>query len=170
MGIARPLPSCRVPLLRVSALALSVAMFGCDFGPAKPLGSGDDLVVDVDASVGPSIPQYDAAAVPDSPFGALDGQYGVLASDAYDPVAACDECACPSGTYCLGTGGAASTSSVPCGNTDGGPPVGVACEPLPGGCTNEPDCVCLLTAAASELSCVPVCAGTMTFTLYCPTQ
>ncbi|HXX68624.1 MAG TPA: hypothetical protein VEK07_15660 [Polyangiaceae bacterium] len=169
MAIAWPSRSRGLPALPMGALVLALATSGCSFGPGKPLGSGDDLVVDVDATAGAPVPVYDAAAT-DGPFGAVDGPYGTLAADAYDPVAACDQCACPAGAYCSGTGGAPSASSVPCGNADAGTTLGIACEPLPGGCANEPDCVCLVQAIAPGLACVPVCAGTMGLALYCPNQ
>lgn len=170
MAIAWPVPSRVVQPLRAIAVAFPVALVGCGYGATKPLGSGDDLVVDVDATVAPSVPQYVASGAADSPFGALDGPYGVNASDAYAPIAACTRCACPSGSYCM-AGGSGQTA-ISCGNAEGGSGgdvPGVGCEPLPAACTNEPDCVCLLKSVASMLSCVPVCVEVSGFAVYCPT-
>jgi hypothetical protein len=168
MAIALPLRARRVQ--SASALVVFLAVCACNYGATKPLGVGDDLTVDVDATGPPPALQFDAAAS-DGEFGYVDGPYGILAADAYDPIAACSECACPAGTYCFPTGGTGqSVSSGTChGGADSGGQLGVGCVPLPGACTNEPDCSCLLREVAPGLSCVPVCVDTSTFAVYCPT-
>lgn len=168
MAIALPLQSPRVH--PASALIVFLGVCGCNYGATKPLGAGDDVTVDVDATGPPPPLQFDAAAS-DGEFGFVDGAYGTLAPDQYAPLGACDECACPAGTYCFPTGGAGqSVSSGTChGAPDSGSLLGVGCVPLPGACTNEPDCTCLLREVAPGLSCIPVCVDTPTFAVYCPT-
>jgi hypothetical protein len=157
-----------------SVLALLWAIFGgCAGTSSKPLGAGDDLVVDVDATPAPPDPHdIDDASTADSPFGFLDGPYGYgsLAPDSYAPLAACEQCACASGSYCFGGGTGLTVSSATCGQPvdAGGAALEVGCVPLPAGCENEPDCPCLLQALADQLACAPVCVEVSGFAVYCP--
>lgn len=152
-----------------SAVAVLSAIGACTGTSTKPLGVGDDLTVDVDATPAPPDPREDASAAADSPYGFLDGPYGVLGADAYDPLGACEQCACPSGSYCAGEGIGLAAGSAACGPQADGGASGVGCVELPAGCANEPDCTCLLKSLGSGLSCSPVCAENGGFAVYCPT-
>jgi hypothetical protein len=171
MGIGRRARLRRIKSL-LSIFAWLATIGGCTGTSNKPLGVGDDLIVDVDATPAPPDPRdIDEASAADSPFGFLDGPYGILASDAYAPLGACEQCACPSGSYCLGAGTGLNVSSAACGPpVDGGSAaVGVGCVQLPAGCANEPDCPCILNALAGQLSCYPVCVEVEGFSVYCQT-
>jgi hypothetical protein len=155
----------------VGVLTILSAIWGCTGTATKPLGMGDDLIVDVDATAAPPDPRAnEEASAADSPFGLVDGPYGVLGGDAYAPLAACEQCACPSGSYCVGGGTGVTVSSATCAQSaDGGGAVGVGCAQLPAACTNEPDCPCVLQALRGQVSCQLVCVETAGFAVYCPT-
>jgi hypothetical protein len=156
----------------VAVLAVLSAIAACTGTSTKPLGAGDDLIVDVDATPAPPDPrEEDASATADSPYGFLDGPYGALAYDAVAPLAACEQCACPAGSYCFGGGTGLTVSSSTCSPSPdgGGAALGVGCVQLPAGCANEPDCTCLLESLVGKLSCAPVCVEVSGLAVYCPT-
>lgn len=151
----------RVPILGVVAATLA----GC--GTSSPLGSGSHLSVDVDASARPAPPNDDAGgAATDSPFASLDGPYGAV-PDGYGPLAICAQCACMGSTYCYG--GSPYSAFSTCDQT-AGTTLTIGCHALPPGCAAEPDCVCLLQALATQLSCYAACTDNAMggFTVYCP--
>jgi hypothetical protein len=160
----------------VAAVGLACIAVACVEGQGAPLGRGDLLKTDVDASLGSSAPAppVDASAPDDSPFAPLDGPYGRLA-DGYAPLAVCAACACANGTYCFGGSQSSALTSCDQGATAGS---GVGCHTIPPACENEPDCVCLLrqldpqisAAIRAQPSCYPVCASAPSggFTVYCP--
>lgn len=156
--------------LTLSALGVLCTIAACTGTSTKPLGSGDDLTVDVDATPALPDPRDEEASTLDSPYGFLDGPYGVYGYDAVAPVGACEQCACPSGTYCMGAGSGVTVSPSTCGPSPdggGGAVMGVGCVPMPASCANEPDCTCLLTSLVGQLSCDPECVEVAGFAVYC---
>lgn len=134
------------------------SLCACESESSAPLGSGDNTHVDVDASQGPP-PMNDDDASPDSPFAPLDGPYtyGAL-PDGYAPLVNCEQCMCPSGTYCYG--GTPSTAVSSCDQTAATGALQPGCHTLPAACASGTDCVCLLQALESTLgqTCYAACA------------
>lgn len=136
-------------------LAGILPLSACE-GSSPPLGSGDNLHVDVDGSQ-QQPPMNDDDASDDSPFAPLDGPYGAI-PDGYAPLANCAQCACPSGTFCYG--GTPSTTVSACDQTAAtGAALQPGCHALPAACASGTDCVCLLQSLASTLgqSCYAAC-------------
>jgi len=154
---------------RAGAFALWGALFAiggaCSVSSSKPLGSGDTVIHDVEASTQPPQPDGEDASA-DSPFARVDSPYGPV-PDGYAPFQWCSQCTCPSTSYCFGGGTGHTTFSGVCGK-GGGTGLEIGCEPLPAACANEPDCACLIRAVASQMPCYPVCTDTNGFTVYCP--
>jgi hypothetical protein len=148
-----------VVLLVTSALGSAAA---CSSGESsKPLGMGDTVFVDVEASTLPPQPSSDADLDPDGVFAPVDGSqaYGTV----YDSYAALTVCAPPDGGASSGDGSAASEA-------DGAAATG--CLPFPASCTNTsaPDCVCLFGVYSAQIPCIdPSCGVTKSgFSIYCP--
>jgi hypothetical protein len=166
---ARPISSDSRPVAR-SGMAVLVLVCACN-GTTKPIGQGDDLIVDVEASLAPPSPMQDAPYSEDSPFGQVDAPYGSYSSGTSAMLAVCAQCACASGTYCFGGGTGATPFSGSCGPVAGRSGLEIGCQAMPGACANEPDCPCILAAIDPLLSCIAVCVETPAggFTAYCPT-
>jgi hypothetical protein len=151
--------------VRLIVLLLSGALgsaAACSSGTSgKPLGMGDTVFQDVEASTLPPQPSSDADLDPDGVFAPVDGsqQYGTV----YDSYAALTVCPPPDGGPSAGDGSAAS---------EAGGAAATGCQPFPASCTNTgaPDCVCLLGVYAAQIPCTdPSCAITKTgFSIYCP--
>ncbi len=141
---------------------------------SAPIGHGDHLIVDVEAS---TLPPQPKDATPDPTFagvdgssiyGSVSGSYVVLSickpSDGGDsaegaaPAPADDAASSPSDAAVLYGADAASVSG---------------CMPFPAACADppagEPDCQCLLITLASQIPCVASCAVTKQgYSVYCP--
>jgi hypothetical protein len=130
---------------------------------SKPLGTGDHVFVDVEASTLP--PQPDADLDPDGTFARVDGSgiYGRRYGDAYAELTIC----APADGGASAVDGAAGSTAHP---ADGGAATG--CVPFPASCRSAtpPDCVCLFGAFASQIPCAyPSCAVDKGgFSIYCP--
>ena len=162
------------------ARAIAMVVLAGSFGVAiacndtqPPIGHGDDIVSDVDASdEGTPQQQGDDEAGGDSPFAPVDSGYP-KAPDGYAPFAWCTQCGCPNGTFCFGGGSGYASFDGDCHADAGafpasGSPIPIGCYPYPGGCANEPSCECLIQAVAPFVSsCYPVCSIT-TDIVYCP--
>ncbi len=147
----------------------------------RPLGMGDDVHTDVDATVLP--PQPNQVAPPDSPFARVDGSgaYGAVydayaalticgsmrSSDASSPVS---DSARPADTHESDAAEADDGGMPADGASYGGDDASsAACVPLPAACANEPDCPCLFRALAAEIPCsYPHCSVDDGFKIYCP--
>jgi hypothetical protein len=166
---ARQISSNSRPVAR-PGIAVVVLVAACN-GTAKPIGQGDDLTVDVEASAAPPAPTADASYGEDSPFGQVDAPYGSYSSGTSAMLAVCAQCACASGTYCFGGGTGSTQFSGSCGPSPDRSGLEIGCQAMPGACANEPDCPCILAAIDPFLSCVAVCVETPAggFTAYCPT-
>ncbi len=143
---------------------------GAVYGPAacsslsgQPLGTGDHVLHDVDATSLPPQPTQDVP--PDSPFAPVDGSSAYGMSDGYSPGVL---------TICASSGSdladaAQEPDAAGSGAGTGSDGASTPCEPLPAACANEPDCVCLFRALAAEIQCpYPHCATDHGFKIYCP--
>jgi len=136
-------------------------------GPSPPSGSGNDITVDVDATMGVNPPaSYDAG--PDSPFARVDGGYAA-APDGYSPVGNCGACNCAATDYCFGGGTGYTTFSGACTPTT----FGIGCQPFPAACAGDAGCDCLLKALSTQVPCYGVCiqnptVGSGVPIVYCP--
>jgi hypothetical protein len=147
------------------ASVASSAVYACG-GSGEPVGKGDDLIVDVEASTTREEAAAGAVGYGYAPDGASlsmsDAQYGRL-DDAYAVPAVCaTQCTCAAGSFCYGGGRNAPAFSGTCDQTSG---TAVGCNPVPSGCT---DCQCLLAALAGKLPCVATCVPANGMTVYCP--
>jgi hypothetical protein len=136
-------------------------------GPPPPTGSGNDTIVDNDATNGVRPPASQDAS-PDSPFAPVDGGYPA-APDGYSPIQNCGACTCEAGTYCFGGGSGYTTFSGACTPTT----FGIGCQPVPAACATDASCDCLLQATAAQVPCYGVCVQNPTVgsgvpILYCP--
>lgn len=169
-------------LLAIGAVCMAAA---CSTISSAPLGKGDTIYVDVEASTLPK-QQPDDASDDSSVFARVDGSdiYGA----AYDAYAALTVCEPPDGSTSekgdsgkKGDGAAGSNPVEPDssiepegGSDDAAAPYaaadgGAACEPLPAACASQPDCECLLNALAASLPCTyPNCRINHGFHIYCP--
>jgi hypothetical protein len=166
---ARQLSGDSRPVAR-PGIAVLVLVAACNW-TAKPIGQGDDLTVDVEASPAPPATTADAAYGEDSPFGQSDAPYGNYSSGTSAMLTACEQCACTSGMYCFGGGTGSMQFSGSCGPAPGQSGLEIGCQAMPGACANEPTCPCILAAIDPLLACVAVCVETPAggFTAYCPT-
>ena len=138
-----------------------VASAACsnETGSNKPLGTGDTLIVDVDASDLPDQPE----ASPDDVFAQDDVQTAYDEGDAY---AVLTICAPPDGGSDDGGKGAKADDAGAA--YEGGAPA-AACQPLPAACTSDPTCDCLFKALGSMIPCdYPHCGVQNGFNIYCP--
>jgi hypothetical protein len=151
-----------------TACALCVALWApaCNEDPSKPLGSGNVVIVDVDATDQPPTPPADDGP-DDSPFAPVDSPYGTIA-DGFAPYAVCATCACSSSTYCFAGGRGYDAFSGTCASApaSGGHPA-IGCMPIPSACANEPSCPCILGALSPVLPCYSVCSE-QGLVVYCP--
>jgi hypothetical protein len=158
-------------------------------GPSAPLGSGDTLHVDVDASALPAQQSSDANTDPDGIFAPVDGS-SIYGSGKYDAAAyeVLSICSPPDASAAsAGDGGktrrdaGASTETDASAELDGAYAPGLdggytagdaGCEAFPASCMAQPDCVCLLGALASAIPCqYPHCEVKLDhsgFAVYCP--
>jgi hypothetical protein len=154
---------------RAAYLALTGALVAACSGETAPSpgGSGDRVVVDVDASAGPpSEHEEDAGA--DSPFARADALYAAP-PDSYAPFNVCNQCSCGAGTYCFGGGTGHEEFSGSCNHTTAAPgTLDVGCLPLPAACAAKPTCVCLIGALAPLVGCYPECTDVNGLIAYCP--
>jgi hypothetical protein len=126
---------------------------------------GDNLIVDVDATVQPQQPP----AMLDGGLGVYQtGEGGYASLDGYDPVGWCSQCACPAGSFCFGGATGYTSFDGVCNHLEAGPnpPLAIGCNPPPAGC-DASDCLCLFMNLGLSQSCYPECAGTTTPTVYC---
>lgn len=163
-SMKRPMASALLVAGAISAVAAA-----CSQGAGTPAGSGDRVIVDVDATNQPQQPQGGSDASPSSDaYG--DSRY-TPPPDGYAPYNVCSQCACPSGSYCFGGGTGYTSSSAVCGEAAAPPPDGglqVGCVSIPAQCANaNPICPCLLKAL-SNLPCYTVCTDTPSLIAYCP--
>jgi hypothetical protein len=158
----------RSPVLVVWAGLFAVA--GACSESTAPLGQGDNVVVDVDASQQQAPTQGDDDSGDDSPFAPVESGYGP-APDGYAPYDWCSQCGCPSGTFCFGGGTGYSDFNGDChadaGPFDSGSGLAIGCYPFPGACANEPSCECLIMTMSQYMPCYPVCSITSNI-VYCP--
>ena len=130
----------------------------------KPLGMGDHLIVDVEASTLP--PPSDADLDPDGVFARVDGSQ--MYGSKYDAYAVLTVCR-PSDGGASGDDGAAGSAAD---SADGGAATG--CVPFPASCgsagTTEADCVCLFSAFSAQIPCAyPNCGVSKSgFSIHCP--
>ena len=141
----------------VSSMLVAVAACSNETGSNKPLGNGDLLIVDVDATDLPDQPD----ASPDDVFAQDDVQTAYEEGDAY---AVLTICAPPDG----GSGAGGKAKAGDAAAYEGGAPA-AACQPLPAACTSDPTCDCLFKALASMIPCdYPHCGVQDGFNIYCP--
>jgi hypothetical protein len=151
---------------------------------SAPLGKGDTLYVDVEASTLPPQPTDDGPS-DDSPFARVDGSgiYGTSYDASYPVLTVCEP---PDGSTSekadsgkdASAGSNSEGADASAGSGDGGKyeagayvagDGGPACTPLPAACASQPDCECLLGALASTLPCsYPHCSIDKGFQIYCP--
>jgi hypothetical protein len=146
------------------AVLLAGVLVSCSDSP-PPLGRGNHLVLDVDATMPPmQTPSNDEAST-DSAYSPVGTKYAI--PDGYAPAAICQQCACSGATYCFG---GATGHTVFSGSCDGGGGAGleIGCQPLPAACANEPDCVCLIRELSPKMPCYPVCGEGNALIVYCP--
>ncbi|MBV9948853.1 MAG: hypothetical protein JOZ69_18540 [Myxococcales bacterium] len=156
----------RAPIVVLAGAACCALAWACTGESSPPLGSGDNVKMDIDASV---MPVQDADPGPDSPFAPLDGPYGSL-GDAYG-LAVCAGCACEAGTFCYGGSPGSPLSSCDQTAAAAGAPLALGCHPIPSACaTATEECVCLLQSLPRDTSCYPVCTAPASggFVVYCP--
>jgi len=147
----------------LAALLVGLAASGCSDSP-PPLGRGNHLVFDVDATTAPMRTPLEEAST-DSSYSPVGTPYAI--PDGYAPAAICQQCACSGATYCFGGSTGHTVFSGSCnGGSAGGLEIG--CQPLPPACANEPDCVCLIRELAPQMPCYPVCAQGNGLLVYCP--
>ena len=143
----------------LGALVSAASACNSDDSTGVVTGSGDNVVVDNDATTQPG-PSTDAGA--DSPFARVEGSvYGT--PDGYAPSNVCKSCACPKTDYCFGGGTGYTSFSGDCKPST----FGIGCQPIPAACGDDASCECLLQATAANFSCVAVCEDN-THTVYCP--
>jgi hypothetical protein len=155
-------------LLPVGVLCAVSAACGDD--SSKPTGSGDTVVVDVDATTQP--PQNGDASYYSDVFGPSDSPYAP--PDGYAPYTVCSKCACGSSAYCFGGGTGYTSQGAACGAdaalpADGG--VQVGCNPIPPECASagpKEICPCLIKAVGPITPCYAVCTDTPGLIVYCP--
>ena len=161
-----------IVVLVLGALA-GVAACSNEVTSTAPIGHGDHLIVDVEASTYPPAP---TDAAPDPVFARVDGSsiYGTR----YDAYAALTVCAPPDGGMSQDDGGAspaedagpaapydAAAASYPADGASGN-----GCVPFPAACEGTPGCECLFGAFAAEIPCPYPSCGVMKdgFSIYCP--
>lgn len=155
---------------RLIVLLAGLAVCGavaCGSQSIAPLGKGDTVYVDVEAS---TLPDQPDAYLADSPFAPVDGSaiYGANYDDASAPVLSV--CAPPDGSAGSAPDGSASAtaaSAAPDGAASG---PAAACMAFPAACTSQPDCVCLFKAFAAQIPCPYPSCGVLKdgFDIYCP--
>jgi hypothetical protein len=166
-----------VVLLGVAAIC-GVAACSNETGNAPPLGHGDTVFLDVEASTLPPQPSSDANLDPDGIFDKVDGSniYG----ERYDAYAQLTVCSPPDGSDAAASdGGARDAGSAGKGAgepdgaalaypADGGAASG--CVPFPATCASEPDCQCLFAAFKAQIPCPYPSCGVQKhgFSIYCP--
>jgi hypothetical protein len=151
--------------VRLVALLVSGAIGGaaCSSATSKPLGMGDRVFVDVEASTLP--PQPDANFDPDGIFAPVDSS-GIYGRGYGDAAAELIVCARPDGGPSATDGGSGSAAYPADGSA------ATACVPFPASCASgvEPDCECLFGALAAQIPCPYPHCGVMKngFSIYCP--
>jgi hypothetical protein len=142
----------------------------------QPLGHGDHLIVDVEASTLP--PQPDAE--PDPIFAAVDGSGMYGTGSGYVVFTVCgpsdggpseDASSPDDGAASSPDDGAAASpddGAVAAYAADGA--AGAACTPFPAACESTPDCVCLFAAFKAQIPCPYPSCGVMKhgFSVNCP--
>jgi hypothetical protein len=160
-----------IALLPVAALCAAAAACGDD--SSAPAGSGDSVVVDVDATTQPPQSRGDGGAYYPDVFAPGDGPYSPP-PDGYAPYQACAKCACGASTFCFGGGTGYTGESAVCGAdaalpADGGLQLG--CDSIPAECAKAGPteiCSCLLKTLSPLLPCYSVCTDTPQLIVYCP--
>jgi hypothetical protein len=151
-----------------AVLAAVPVCAACSSISGDPLGSGNKVVDDVDATPAPP-PVGDT---PDPAFARADGSaaYGAV----YDGSVQRTICNyVPKGDAgsdaSTGHDGGAASAPVEDGGAYAAPDAGGSCEPLPTACYGNVTCACVLVALGPELPCMyPSCSDVKGFRLYCP--
>jgi hypothetical protein len=147
---------------RLIVLLAVCGAVACGSQSTAPLGKGDTVYVDVEAS---TLPDQPDAYLADSPFAPVDGSgiYGANYDDAAAPVLSV--CAPPDGS--AGSASDGSASGAPDGAASG---AAAACTAFPAACMSQPDCVCLFKAFAAQIPCPYPSCGVLKdgFDIYCP--
>jgi hypothetical protein len=146
-----------VLLLSAGLLASPAACDDSTSSSSGPQGSGDKLIVDVDATMQASQPPANVSG--EGGIG-----YVTMGDGGYAPLAWCQQCGCEGGTYCFGGGTGFTTFSGACSPPSGS--MGIGCNAPPAAC-DASDCVCIIQALG--LTCVAECLGTENVAVYCPT-
>jgi hypothetical protein len=166
---------------RLIVLLAGLAVCGavaCGSQSNAPLGKGDTVYVDVEASALP--PDQPDAYIAASPFAPVDGSdiYGSNYGDASTPVLSV--CSPPDGSAGAVADGATSTApdasasaaadgsaSAAAGSASD---AGAACTAFPAACMSQPDCVCLFGAFKAQIPCPYPSCGVLKdgFDIYCP--
>lgn len=160
---------------RAWALVALAASFGVAIActeTQKPLGSGDDVISDLDGSSQGPPPEAggDDASDDNSVFAPVDSGYPA-APDGYAPLSVCGQCGCPSGTFCFGGGTGYTTFDGDC-HADAGPMsqsnASIGCFPIPAACADsDAACDCLIQTVSPFMTCYPDCVNN-TNVVYCP--
>jgi hypothetical protein len=160
---------------RLIVLLAGLAVCGavaCGSQSNAPLGKGDTVYVDVEAS---TLPDQPDAYIADSPFAPVDGSdiYGSNYGDASTPVLSV--CSPPDGSAGGAADGATSTAADASASAaaDGAAAAAGsagACTAFPAACMSQPDCVCLFGAFKAQIPCPYPSCGVLKdgFDIYCP--
>jgi hypothetical protein len=152
----------RAAATTVGCVAVAALAWACTNANGPPMGKGDTVYHDVDATNVPYPPQPDAGET-DSPYGTTEDAYGSYTSAARS---VCNQCACEAGTYCFGGATGYTTFSGSC--SGGGSDLALGCRPLPA-CAGDADiCGCIFAALRPEVSCYLNCQQTAAPTVFCP--
>jgi hypothetical protein len=159
-----------VVLLLVGAVVGAAACSSANSSP--PLGHGDTVTVDVEASTLPPQTSSDADQDPDGIFDKVDSSsiYGTASYDGYAPVTVCDPpdgSAGPAGS----DGGDVMTDAAAAAVYADGGAAATGCAPFPAACAStDPVCQCLIGAFKAQTPCAyPSCAPQKHgFAIYCP--
>jgi hypothetical protein len=163
---SRVMARARILVLLVTGAIGGVGACSTDTS-APPLGNGDHLIVDVDASELP--PQPDVYVPPDSPFAEVADAciLNDLAYDASPANAVLTVCEPPDGSASGGEGGVEPSADGAAASGKGG--AAASCEPFPAACASQPDCECLFPIFGPKLPCAyPNCSVGMGFNFHCP--
>ena len=156
-------------LVLVGALDAALACSSSTPGGGQPIGMGDHLYVDVDATSAPPPQGTGDDAAADSPFAPFADDSGIGSYSVALVMTVCgppeagapkDGSAEPDATGAAGDGGASGSGGAYGG--DGG------CEAFPAACAQQPDCDCLLNALVAEIPCGPAsCSLKGNFSIFC---
>jgi hypothetical protein len=156
-------------ILSAGSIVLTAALSTACADPAPPTGTGNKVLVDVDADNSPPPPPPPDDAGYDSPFADPDG-FGYGTPDGYAPNDVCKKCNCdPTISFCFGGGTGLTTFGGSCAINVSGT-LSVGCNALPSACKASPSCTCLIDQVAKTEHCYLVCgeSGDVGYAVYCP--